>query len=213
LPPGIDSRRVESRLQAPARRASVMLFVLGTLAVIVGVCAATFPWFLPVDQLIPPDAMTKLPQPPPGVSIDEIVHIGYTVVGVLAVIVGVALIVLGVFVRRGRRWACITALALCSLAISYFVLNLLLTLAQSSLGIPRLIVAGCFNLGVIALLLLALAWLVQALRMTSQGGLAQQQIQMQMWQLQQPPAPPPTSGEGWQRGYGMSPPPPPPPAG
>ena len=209
LPPGIDPRQVEARLLAPARRASVMLFIFGALAFVGGLVIAIVPWLVPPDQIMAESRMS-MPQLPPNITIGEILG-AYTTLGVFAVIIGVVLIVVGVFVRRGRRWACITALALCSLAIAYFTLNLLLTLAQGSQGIPRLAAAGCFGIGVIAILLLALAWLVQALRVTSQGSLAQQQIQMQMWQLQQPPVPPsPTSGEGWQRGYGMSPPPPPP---
>jgi hypothetical protein len=208
LPPAIDPREVEARLLAPARRASVMLFIFGALAFLGGLMVAIVPWLMPPDQILA-ESRKSMPQLPPNITTGEILG-AYTFLGVFAVIVGVVLIVVGFFVRRGRRWACITALALCSLGIAYFMLNLLMTFGQGMQDIPRLAAAACFGAGVIALLLLASAWLVRAIGMTSQRGLMQQQIQMQLWQIQQPPVPPPTSDTGWQRGYGMSPPPPPP---
>ena len=52
---------------APARRAGVMLFIVGGLMLLCGTCLGVAPWALPMDKLLV-QSNVPLPQPPPGVT-------------------------------------------------------------------------------------------------------------------------------------------------
>src|SRR5688572_21524570 len=77
---------------APARRASVMMFVLGGILSLCGVCLGAVAFVVPMAQLIR-DSGATLPQAPSGMSIEELMRIGYITLGVGTLVAGVVLIV------------------------------------------------------------------------------------------------------------------------
>jgi hypothetical protein len=196
---------------APARRAALMMFILGGLMLLCGIGCGTFAMTVPMDRLISEAGVTLPQQPPPGMSIEELMRIGYMVLGVGSFLAGVVLVVLGLFVRGGGRGAAVTSIVIVTILL--FVIGLL-TLASlpQMFQQPSAALGLCVVIVPIALLIASLIALVQAAKAAPQVGAMKQQQQFQMWQYQQqqqaysqggysmppqapPPAPPPLPGE------------------
>jgi hypothetical protein len=216
FPPDFSQYQPVSDPLAPARRASIILFVLGGLCVMGSGCIGVAAWTLPMDEMLAKAKLT-LPAPPPGMTMSQFLQVMYTGIAFLGICFGISLVVVGLFVRRGSRAASITAIALCIPAALFFLCNLGSVFSQSA-GNPLILVIGlCATFVPFGLLVLTCVWLIAALRQLPSVQFAQQQYQMQMWQYHQQqaaahqqPTPPPVSNDPWQRGYGMTPPPPPP---
>lgn len=205
-------------LLAPARRAAIMLFIVGGLSLLCGGGFVVLPFALPMSQLIA-QAPMRLPEPPPGVSLEDALKLTYLILGIGGLFVGAAILLLGFFVRKGRGWACITGIVICLLLMAFLALNIVVTLFQTG-GNPAMLIGGlCVGSVPGTLLTLTMIWLIQAARVAPRLRELEQQYQMQWWQYQQQQAAygaqpnaaaPPTSA--WQSGYGMGPPvvPPPP---
>lgn len=214
--PGFDYYRPVPRDPlAPAKRASIMLFVFGGLAVLAGICAGVVVWLVPLDQIVRQAQSSLSPQQlsqlPPGMSLEQVIRIGYTVLGILGVGFGILLLCLGPFVRRGGRGSTITAIVLFVLIGLFCLLNLCGSVMQLAGGSAA---AAIGSLIFVALLggtvILALVLLFQALRASGYAAWHQQHMQAQHWHYQQQQsaysqgaAPPPGYG------YGYVPPPPP----
>lgn len=200
---------------APARRASVLLFVLGGLAVLGGICAGLIAWVVPLDQIINQAQSSLTPQQlsqlPPGMSLEHLVRIGYTVLAVLGVGFGVLLLCLAPFVRGGGRGATITAIVVFLLVGLLCLFDLLSALAQLAGGaVATGIVSLVFVAVVGGLIILALVLLFQAMRTSGYAAWHRQQMQAQYWHYQQQQAvytQQPTTPAGYGYGYGSVPPP------
>lgn len=197
-------------------RAAIMLYILGALGILLGTCVAAGVWMMPVDQLLAQLHM-KIPEPPPGVSIEQLVRISYTVVSILGILYSGALGILGMFVRRGGRVAAILASILCSLAVLYFGVQVLVLLALGLMGNSMLVLDSLLAFVPVGLFGVTLIWLIQFLR--GQSVARRMQHQGQFGQMQQQPPPydqypphagyPPSAANPLQpppSGYGAPPP-------
>jgi hypothetical protein len=168
-------------------------------------------WIVPanaiVEQLRASTTAAQLDQLPPGWTLEQLARIAYTCVAVLVLIGGVILALVGMFVRRGGRGAIITGIVLCALLLLWMLGNLIFTLAQIGRGAPAQILAGGM-IGIIFLvgIVLALTWLVQALKASPMVAWHQQQMQARYWQYQQQAGyVPGTPGVGYGYGYAAPP--------
>lgn len=184
-------------LLAPARRASVLMFVLGGLAVASALCCAGVGAMLPRMMGENPAAFAefrRLPNVTP-----ETMQAVLVVMSAVVLLVGVAYLVLGAFVRAGRRGAIITSIVLSILAILLLGLNVATGLMQS-FSRPQTAVGVVLLAVPLALLLLLVRWLLRAAR--APDAALTQQYAAQYWQYQQQQA------YAQQYGYGQPPPPP-----
>jgi hypothetical protein len=194
---------------APAKRAGLMMFLLGGLLLLCGVCVGTFAMTVPMEQFIKESGVV-LPQTPPGVSVEELMQLGYVTIGVGSLIAGGLLVLLGIFVRKGGTGAAVTSIILVSLLLLVCGIFLLASLVQMGRQ-PGSSAGVCVMMIPAALLLVTLITLVQAAKAGPQLAAMQQQRQFQMWQYQQqqqayqqggyampqpPPTAPPTRSEG-----------------
>lgn len=202
---------------APARRASLTMFVLGGLGLACGLCfgaAVT----LSFDQIMAQQG--ALPPLPPGVTYALLQKILIAFAAV-ALIANVALIALGLFVRKGSAPASTIGIVLTSLFVLYFGGNSILALVG-----PYGPVAALVSLVITAVYGMQLYFLVQALRASSNVKHMQAAYQAQYWQYMQqqqtynaaaynqnaynaPPAGPAQPGPS-QTGWQWPAPPPPP---
>ena len=187
----------------PAGRAAVVLWILGGIGSLCGVCFASATWIIPMDQIV-----TQLKQSLPqeqlkqlgNIDLAQAARVFYTVAGILFLLTSIALITLGMFVRRGSRGATITALVVGIIIVGWCVLCVLVGIVQSITISPVLLGGVLIWLVVGSGMGLALYWLVQALRATAA---VRQQLQAQYLRFQQQPAAQQQAGYG----YGYSPPP------
>ena len=199
---------------APARRASVMLFILGGLGLACGLCIGIAAWMVPaealVEQLRSGPTANQLNQLPPGWTAEGLARAAYTVAAVLILVSGMTFAILGLLVRRGGRGASITGIVLCTLMMLWILLNLLLGLTQIGRApAVQIVVMLVFGGSLVAAAGFTIAWLAQAARAAPLMAWYRQQMQAQYWhyQQQQPAysqrgAPPP----GYGYGYGQAPP-------
>ena len=173
-----------AELLAPARRAAVLQGVLGGFMLMCGAFVGSMPWVTDVGALIAQSGMT-VPQLPPGVTLEEFVRTAYTIIGVVAALIGIGLLVLSAFVRHGGRGPAITSILLETVVLLVLAMNLVGTIVQIG-GNP---LAGGFALLLIgvpmALFGLNVAWLAAAARNAGQIGAARQYYQMQYHQYYQ----------------------------
>ena len=153
---------------AAARRASVMMWVLGVLAVLFGILMAMLPALLraAMQTATPAEAeqmrqqLAQAEQAAHGMPLDSVMLF----VGTTVIAVGGAMGLVAFFVRRGGLGAAITGGILTGLVIGWLLLNLLVSLMTN----PVQAVAGlCVMFVPLGLLGLQLAWLVQAARNAS----------------------------------------------
>jgi hypothetical protein len=184
---------------APARRAGVLMIVMGALTLAFGMCSGiglVLPEELVKQQL---EIMPATPDRP--MTIDSLRRQSLISL-ILLVGAGIPMIVIGVFVRRAGKAALITGIVIASLAILFLGLSAISALALATRS-PVMVLSACVTAIPLALFILLLVWLIQAVRGAS--GLQQMQsaYQQQYWQYQQqqqayglpgqgfPPQPPP----------------------
>jgi hypothetical protein len=160
----------------PAKRASLLMFIMGPLIFLAGACLVSVPSML---RVMPPNpqltqTMQQLDEELHG-DVDAKLMIG----GVFSAVVGVAMLILAFFVRRGGRTACILGAVLAGLLGVWSVMNLLGGLLMGNVG------GVCMSALMIASFGLMIAWLIQAIRASGRVTLAQQQYAAQYWQYQQ----------------------------
>jgi hypothetical protein len=206
---------------ALARRAAILLFVLGALGMLLGLCIGPMVWVVPMDQVLAQSGMRQPENLPQGVSMEQIMRITYTVVAVILFITGAVLAFLGIFVRRGNRGAMITAAVIAGLAILWFMLNVAGSALFALGGNPSALMGAVVGLVPLSLFGLLMSWLLKALKQLPQVDRARQQDayyaqqQAQYWQSQQQQyqqqyQPPQGAGYGYppaQYGQGQTPPP------
>ncbi|MGH7214155.1 MAG: hypothetical protein ACREIT_05275 [Tepidisphaeraceae bacterium] len=194
---------------APARRASILMFILGGLMFVCGTCAGFASTVSQAD--LPAEQASAFQQVE-----TELARAGLTfrqaaiAFAILALAPGLSLIVLGYFVRSGGIVSIVLSL-LVSFGLTLLIGFLVVSAAASGLGggRPELVV-GLFVWAVpLALLVLLDVLLVQAARRTGQVEVMRQQQSTQWWQYQQQQA---AYQQGAYQYPGAVPPPPPPPA-
>jgi hypothetical protein len=204
--------------KAPARRASILLFVLGALLVLIAVCVVAVS-FVPVESL-PAADRTKfeemMSQSGRSVSLQEVMGF-YRVAGGVLLVPAFAMLVVGIGVIRNRPGWIVTAIVVTSVMLAVFaIITLLMVVGMFTQ--PQMAPCICVTAIPTSLLGLELAWLISALR--ANRSVPPAYATQTYWsappggypgysQGQLPP------GYGYGYGYGHPPdqPPPPPPAG
>jgi hypothetical protein len=189
-----------------ARRAGLLMFILGPMVLLLGGCFVCVAAALPTMAQQSPQQVDNLRAQmslPSGFSMETFM----AVAGVVVAVPGIVLLTLAAFVRRGRRWAVITSLVVAGLILMWLALNVLASLVHAASGGPNLM-GGCVGVVVAAAFGLLVAWLIAALRAGPGAGDPYQQYLAQYYYQQQvaqsyavPPGP-----TGY--GYGVPPLPP-----
>jgi hypothetical protein len=194
---------------APARRASVFMFVYGGIFLLCGGCN-----LLSAGLMTSPGMVQRMREMFPEMTLPRPGEVATEAVSTL--VAATVMIALGAWVRNGRRGAIIASIA----AVAFIVLQ------RTGLGLyklvsgqePAAVVGFCVcNAAVfLAPLVLLLVWLIQALRNSGQidGARAYAQQYWQYAQQYQQGYPQPGYGQGappYPQGGEMIPAPPPPP--
>jgi hypothetical protein len=124
--PGIDFSQYvpasHTDLLAPARRAAILQGVLACLLLTCGICIGSAFWIIDPSQAAAQS----------GLNIDELtggrgvqfLRVGYTVIGSIGGLIGVALLVLSLYVYRGGVVPIVSSIVLCSLVLLFLALNI-----------------------------------------------------------------------------------------
>jgi hypothetical protein len=182
------------------RRAAIVLFILGGLMSVCGLCVSGVASTVPAEQLA---AQTPIPLPP-EVSPKMLLSVMIGVWLVVAVF-GIAKVVLGIFVYNGRRPAIVVAIVVSSILVLLAVLSFLndVRLALSS-GNP-MIAGGALLAAVLAgVLILELVWLIQAAKAATAVKAAWANYHAEQWKNAQTS----NGGAAGYWGYGLPQPPP-----
>jgi hypothetical protein len=166
---------------APAKKASIMLYVLGALVLLPSMCCGLVGLSIPTMIAQQPAAFSELsasgmtPQ-----AMQTVLIVG----GVVGLLIAVAMIVLGRFVRRGSAAPAVTAIVLVALIGLYLLLNAIGLLVMKMP--PAQVVMG-MAITVLGLVLIGMLilWLIQAVMAAPRVALMKNQYQQQMWQYQQ----------------------------
>jgi hypothetical protein len=186
--------------RGPAKRASVLMIVLGSLTLLLGSCVG-----LVVAKL--PSIMSQMP-PEQTKAFNDMesqyhftIHAIFLTMSAALVIVGVIYIVMGIFVRNGGLGSVITSIVFTSVTILFIIVNLLGSLLGGVNGLG----GACMCVLALAMFSLLLIFLIQAASSSGRIRMMQNQYQAQYMQYQQ------MMQQYGQAGYGYSYPPPPPP--
>jgi type II secretory pathway pseudopilin PulG len=199
-------------LRAPARRAGILMIVLGVLGVIAGLCMAGFSAFIGSGQAATDPQFREMQaqiqeiESKAGVSAQTI----FLVMGTVPLAVGALMGGLGFFVRGGGLVPVVLAMVLDGLLVLMFVFFVLAGLIQGAAGGNAQLLLGtvCMYGIPLVMVILLFVWLIQALRASSKIELARQHQQGQMWRYQQQqqayrqPGAGPLSGQGPAPGQG-----------
>jgi len=184
-------------LLAPARRASVLIYVIAAVGMICGLCVGAVGLLGPLQRLAAESGLQSAAAEL-GLPAEQLLKIVYLAIAVLTMIWSLLLAVLGPFVRRGGLGAIVTAIVLVTVALLVLLANLLTGVAQTRGHGAAALVAGLLVLIVpTGLLGVLLAWLIQAARAAPAIRAArwqQMQYSSQYWQYQQQPPPPNPGG-------------------
>ncbi len=197
-----------SEALAPARRASVLMFILGGLLVLLGACNGISGLLVDADEMMAQNQQLFATGQPSPIA-PETMRALAIAFAVLTFFVGVGMIVLGTRVRAGGRAAIITSLVLSSL-IAFVLLGFELMSLVGAIVAPLILIFTCLAAIPLALFGLQAFLLIQALRRGTPSPMSQMQQQAAYWhytqqqqrayqqsvyayqqqQLQQPPPPP-----------------------
>ncbi len=183
---------------APARRAGVIMFIMGGLLAIGGLCCGAVGALAPLDEIIRQNPTLSST---PGVT-PELMQVSVIVMGVLALLFGMALLILGYFVRGGGMAPVVTSIVLVGMAVlggALVVVSGMFQLQRGGGG-PEMFLGMCIYILPLVLLIVLLAQLIRAAKMAPRIAMMKSQYQQQYWQYQQ-------QQQMYQAGY-VAPPPP-----
>jgi low affinity Fe/Cu permease len=189
----------------PARRASLLMFIVGPVMLLLATCLFSMPAMMnampgpQVDQL---RARFAAQSP---LSLETVCR----VFSVVCAVPGLALIVLAFFVRGGGKIPAVLSCVVVGLIAVVLAINLIGSLAQAS--DPNVLPGVCFIVVALAVIVLQFVWLIQATIASGRVQLAQQQFAAQYWQYQQTMQAYANAGYGYQTPQQSSPATPPPP--
>jgi len=173
-------------LLAPARRAGVLMIVVGVLFVLFGLCMGVFSWmirqpgFTSSPEFAQAQEHFRQAEIQSGMSVETMLLVS----GIVPLALGALFGGLGFFVRGGGFGAIITGIVASAGLLLLLGLGTLGTLVASAAN-PSNLAGVCVYLVPFGLVLLLLVWLIQAARAASRVAAARQQHQAQAWQYQQ----------------------------
>jgi hypothetical protein len=178
-PPGQDD------LRAPARRAGILMAVLGVLIALMGACNAGSALVVTPEKMVENQAaMRELGWPDSPIK-PETTRIASAVAGGVTLLVGILFVVNGIYVRRGTPAAVTTGLFLTG-GLMLLVGGLCLMAAIALLVSPVMAAAMlCVLLVPLVLLVWLLVWLIGAAKNSARIAYAMQQYQAQFYMYQQ----------------------------
>jgi hypothetical protein len=217
----------------PARRAGGMMFVLAGVMLLGAFCCGGFGAMLPQVLAQNPSTFAGLQEQVPELTPDML-RIAMIAAAVVAGVAAIAMVALGVFVRRGSKVAVVLSMVLSILMLGYLLLSAVSSLVMHRQPPLETVTGLCVMAIPIVLLGVLILFLYQAIGSSDRAAAAREQYMQQYWQyayqqqmysMQQQPGvapqpPPPTSPpqQFWRPnppppGDADVPPPPPPPAG
>jgi hypothetical protein len=167
----------------PARRASVLQGILGALTLGCGVLIGAMPFITDVEELILQSG-NKMPELPPGYSMDEMLRIVFGMLGGCSGVLGLAMLVLCFFVRSGSRGAIFTSMALTGVILAVLALRVVVGLVQV-LSNPLAIVDLIMGVALAGVFGLNMFWLSAAAKSGPAAMAAQHQYMAQYYHYQQ----------------------------
>lgn len=194
----------------PARRASVLMFVLCGLGLLCGAFMTLF------GVIVTPQFIAQMPNSAQlhevelqlGISLQEMMIIA----GIVCLVPGILYGIMGFLVRGGRTGAVVVSIVLTALTLVLILIQVPGAIAKG--GDPASLGAALCMMGVpLVLCIVLLTTLIKALRAAPNVDAMQQQFQAQYWQsMQQQQAAQLGYGYGMPPGYGYAAPPNQPPA-
>jgi hypothetical protein len=183
-----------------------MLFVLGSIFLLLGTCAGVSLLTLKSGQLetLKHDLEKNIQGLPPEMFNTEAMTKANTRSAIICFVVGPILIAFGVFVRRASKVATVFATIVCGLLLLYMALDVVADLLMGFTGNPVMALGACVALVPAFLFGLATAWLMQLLRALPNIQAAQQQWQAYYAAAQQQQQTHQQGPVGY--GYGVPPP-------
>lgn len=172
-------------LQAPGRRAGVLQIVLGALALLMGGCFAIFAMPSFASQIASQPDVRIPDTSAAGLTPVEFIHLFCSIMAGIFIVVAVAFLVLGPFVRSSRPWAIVLSLIVTAVIEIFLLFSMVVGLVGGDQnGTSRLegLVVSIPVVGAISLLIL---WLIQAWLSLKSIAAATAQWQQQYWQYQQ----------------------------
>jgi hypothetical protein len=201
--PGYAFHTLGTDVLKPARRAALLMIVLGALVTLFGLCNAVTAMVMSPEMVAEQESAMKAAGLPESNISAEAFRTMTVVMGALTLLVGVTFIVVGAFVRRGSRAATVTGLIVASaLALLLGLFALLCLIA--AFAAPVVAAYACLFAIPFFLLIWLIAWLAQAVRASGAVAAAHNQFNAQFYQYQQQqqayayPVPP---GYGYGYGY------------
>ena len=164
--PGVNYRGPQRDPLDLARRASVILFILGGLVGLHGIgnCASAFTFS--GEELIRQNQQ-MLPTSQPSGGLPQLSPTGTKVVlgvgGGVELLIGLGIMLLGSPVRRGRSWAITTSMVAVSVIGAFGLLMLVVFLVLSALA-PAMLGVACILVVPTVLCGLSLKWLIQVMQ-------------------------------------------------
>ncbi len=191
LPPGVPQHYAapDDPLR-PAKRASLVMFIMGPLILLGGTCMMAVPAMLRAAPSPEVEQLRQKLQAQSHMNMDTLMFN----TGAVAAVVGLTLLLTGFFVRRGGKQSSIFAFATVFLTDAYLITNMLGCLVLGN--VP----AACMSALMVGLFSVLLVWLFQAIRASKNVALAQQQYAAQYWQYQQAMQAYAVSGYGYNQG-------------
>ncbi|MGB7160360.1 MAG: hypothetical protein WBD40_19990 [Tepidisphaeraceae bacterium] len=168
---------------APARRASIMMFVLGGLMALFGACNLISSLVMPADQVLAQQESLLGGQPSPMSA--EAIQALSAFMAISVCVVGVTIIVLGVSVRRGGMGAVVGAIIVSSIVTLFLLLILVIAIIGAATISPLYGGFACVVCLPLLPFVVLLSWLVQAARAAPRIAMMKSQYQQQLWQYQQ----------------------------
>ena len=175
-----------------------MMWVLGALGALSGICMGSIFWFVPMAPVIAQlhatlnqDQLNQLG----SFDLGQLIRGIYTAVGTISLLISILILVLAGFVRKGNRAATITAVVVFVLLAMGCVLGILFCVIEALTIMPQALIAALLWLAIGSAIGLTLFWLAQSLRIPN--GLTQRTA-MDFVRLQQQQFP-----ENPGYGYGM----------
>lgn len=169
-----------AQMLIPARRAALLMFVLGGIGLAMGACMG-FVSALPFDQL-QPEQQRQLAEIERvyGVSL----RILLIVSALVAAIPSLLMILLAFFVRRGSKLAIYASMGLVALMLVLTLLQLVGIFGGGSTA-AQVAFSGCITVMMLSLLILIMTWLIQATRSAPLAAQAQAAYSEQYWRHMQ----------------------------
>jgi hypothetical protein len=195
---------------APAKRASILMFIVGGLFLLCGACMAGVS-YVPMDQLAPEQAVqfSQLESQIRGQTGFGLMQLVFGM-GLVLLIPGLLYLVLGFLVRGGGLGSVITSIVITSLVLLLMVVQLVTGIAQVARD-PTNSLGLCFVFVPLILVSLLMYFLIGAVRAAPQVRSMRDQQAAQYWQYQQNQQQYGQPGYGYTQPSPMPPPPPPPP--